>query len=228
MLRMNKKIITSLTLGVFFSFVVASSTHAFWPFDALFKKSGDVKAETTDESFLEGEGDMMIRTKVDSKVYMTYQTLTTMNDVCRQMFAKTYPSPDIIKLRQSTSNSDRSVPVSSSELEKLYEKEFNIKRSSENELNSIYNNLKARCDNITNLVIRMKKIYTGDTRPISIVKSQDIIPTTDDQNTKDNDGVKNDDGNITVETPTQTDTLNSTTKRKKRSFLDIMVGRNLK
>lgn len=164
--NMNKKIITScLTAGVFFSFVFASSASAFWPFDALFKKSGDVKAETTEKRYV---GDVA---PGGSKAFMTYQTLVTMNDACRRMFSQTYPTPTRAKITPSTkeraADSRMSPQQNTTEsINKMYEMEFGIDKKSEAELNSIYNNLKARCDNIANLTTRMQRIYKGQNRPV--------------------------------------------------------------
>lgn len=163
---MNKKIITGgLTTGVIYAFVFAGATSAFWPFDALFKKSGDVKAETTEKSYVGGSA-----TGETSKAYMTYQTLVNMNDVCRRMFSKEYPTPTRPK-SAPTSRTERvavepSVKVKpTNSPEKTYEMEYGIESKNEKELTSIYNNLKARCDNVANLVARMQKIYKGQTRP---------------------------------------------------------------
>lgn len=170
--NMNKNIITSyLMAGFFFSFVFASSTSAFWPFDTLFKKSGDVKAETTEKKYV---GDVM---PGGSRAYMTYQTLVTMNDACRKMFSQTYPTPTRAKITPSTKErvaDSRMAPQkeTTESINKMYEMEFGIEKKSETELNSIYNNLKARCDNIANLTTRMQKIYKGNNRP-SPIKTDD-------------------------------------------------------
>lgn len=170
---MNKKIVTGgFAFGILYAFVFASSTSAFWPFDALFKKSGDVKAETTEKKMT--AGDVGIG---GSKAFMTYQTLVTMNDACRNMFSKDYPTPTRAKItpsaREKAADSRTSPQQSNTEsINKMYELEFGVEKKNETDLNSIYNNLKSRCDNIANLVTRMQRIYKGNTRP-----SIEVTPT---------------------------------------------------
>jgi len=161
--HMNKKLITSyLTAGVFFSFVFVSSAGAFWPFDALFKKQGDVKAVTNEKLYAGGD------VQGSSKAYMTYQTLVSMNEACRKTFSREYPTPTKAKVTPSQKGKAESRTTntwSTESTNKAYEMEFGIDKKSETELNSIYNNLKARCDNIASLVARMQKIYKGNARP---------------------------------------------------------------
>ncbi len=175
---MNKKLVTSiLTAGFLFSFVLTTSASAFWPFDALFKKSGDVKAETTEKKMLVGDVG-----PGGSRAYMTYQTLVTMNDACRRMFSQTYPTPTKVRVTPSAREgyaangrdvaSDKKMAADSTEsINRMYELEFGIDSKSERELTAIYTNLKARCDNIANLTTRMQKIYKGAIKPTDIVVS---------------------------------------------------------
>ncbi len=164
---MNKKLIAGyLGAGMFFSFTFASSISAFWPFDALVKKSGEVKAVSVDKLMPTNPG---IVDQRNSKAYMTYQTLVSMNDACRKMFSKDYPTPTKV-VPTSTANvrGDSKRYPNGQEVTQnaVYVTEFAIDKKSETELNSIYNNLKSRCENIANLVTRMQKIYKGDSKPV--------------------------------------------------------------
>ncbi len=159
---MNKKSIAGyLTTGIMLSFVFASTASAFWPFDALFNK-GEVKAVVTDKMYRED-----VNPK-GSKALMTYQTLVSMNDSCRRLFSRDYPTPTRPKITPSardTINSKKMSADATANANNTYLMEFGIENSSERELTSIYNNLKARCDNIANLTTRMQKIYKGGTKP---------------------------------------------------------------
>ncbi len=158
---MNKKVITGgLTLGVLYTFVFASTASAFWPFDALFKKQGNVKAETTEKKMVVSDVG-----PEGSRAYMTYQTLISLNDMCRKMFSRDYPTPTKVRVTPSSrgpADEKKMAADKSAAREDMYTLEFGIENKDEKELLSIYNNLKARCQNIANLTTRMQKIYKGE------------------------------------------------------------------
>ena len=175
---MNKKLITSiLTAGFLFSFVLATSASAFWPFDALFKKDGEVKAETTEKRM---PTDMYIAPGGGNKAYMTYQTLTNMNDACRRMFSLDFPTPTKAKItpsaREGKITNTMKLQEDAAETSMRYVQDYGIDSKSERELTSIYNNLKARCENIANLVSRMQKIYKGQAKP-TVMPTKEISIT---------------------------------------------------
>lgn len=162
---MNKKLITSyLTAAFLFSFVLATSASAFWPFDTLFKKSGDVKAETTEKKMMAGDVG-----PGGSRAFMTYQTLVSMNDTCRRMFSQEYPTPTKARITPSARGSINEKKMAADSVESrdsMYMLEFGIDPKSEKELTAIYTNLKARCENIASLTNRMQRIYKGNVKPV--------------------------------------------------------------
>ncbi len=167
---MNKKIVTGgIALGILYSFVFASTTSAFWPFDSLFKKSGDVKANVTEKMYVGEDG------QGNNKAYMTYQTLVSMNDTCRKLLSQDFSESVKVKVTPSARGNEKlQVKKQGSDTtnNNVSQEESGVTKSNENELGSIYNNLKARCENISTLVTRMQKIYKGARPNVSLSPSR--------------------------------------------------------
>lgn len=168
----TKMVLKSLTLGILYAFVFASTASAFWPFDALFNK-GEVKAVVTDKMYA---GDVRPE---NGKAFMTYQTLVSMNDNCRRMFSRDYPTPTKPKITPSAREGINAKKMSADvekETNSMYLQEFGVESKNEKEFTVIYNNLKARCENVANLVSRMQKIYKGSVKP-TVLPTEYTTPT---------------------------------------------------
>ncbi len=151
----TKTITTGLLTGVVASFLFASSVSAFWPFDALFKKEGEVKAATSQKP-------MPTDT---SRADHINSVLESMSMACTKLIGGSYAAVPVSGRPELREKPTETKTTSENSKETGWNESGGRGGtvSNANELEAIYNQLKARCADIERLKKRMEKIYKKPT-----------------------------------------------------------------